>query len=72
MNSIVSKNNGNELNKEEKRLFQFNSIINSCKKEIKSGDILGGKMGKFTKRFNKKLSIVKRKRDNNLSRQKWF
>jgi hypothetical protein len=64
MNSIVSKNNGNELNKEEKRLFQFNSIINSCKKEIKSGDILGGKMGKFTKRFNKKLSIVKRKRDN--------
>ena len=29
MNSIVSKNNGNELNKEEKRLFQFNSIINS-------------------------------------------
>ena len=64
MNSIVSKNNGNELNKGEKRLFQFNSIINSCKKEIKSGDILGGKMGKFTKRFNKKLSIVKRKRDN--------
>ena len=75
LNSIfTSNNNDTNLMNEENRIDKFNGILNRCKKGIKNGDVIGGKMEKFTEKFNKNLSIVKEKRenkvDNNIQDQK--
>ena len=79
LNSLFTNNNNNVSNEanlmnEEARIDKFNGILDKCQKEIKDGDIIGGKMEKFTEKFNKNLSIVKEKRenkvDNNIQDQK--
>lgn len=79
LNSLFTNNNNNVSNEtnlmnEEERIDKFNGILDKCQKEIKDGDIIGGKMEKFTEKFNKNLSIVKEKRenkvDNNIQDQK--
>ena len=70
---IINNNNETNLMNNERRIDKFNGILNKCQKEIKDGDIIGGKMERFTERFNKNLSIVKKKRekvDNNIQDQK--
>ena len=71
MNILTSKNN--DINKEE-RIDKFNNILNKCQKEIENGDKIGGKMEKFTEKFNKNLSKEKERRekkvDNNIQDQK--
>ena len=70
---IINNNNETNLMNNERRINKFNGILNKCQKEIKDGDIIGGKMERFTERFNKNLSIVKKKRekvDNNIQDQK--
>ena len=74
-NSIVTNNiNETSLSNEGRRIDKFNKILNKCQKEIKDGGIIAGKMERFTKRFNKKLSIIKTRRenkvDNNIQDQK--
>ena len=74
-NSILTNNiNETSLSNEGRRIDKFNKILNKCQKEIKDGGIIAGKMERFTKRFNKKLSIIKTRRenkvDNNIQDQK--
>ena len=60
-NNIDSHKN---LTIEEKRIDKFNNILDKCQKEIKDGDKIGGKMEKFTNKFNRNLSRTKKKREN--------
>ena len=57
----INNNNETNLNEEGKKIEKFNDILDKCKKEIKKGGIIGGKMEKFTKRFDKNLLKSKRK-----------
>ena len=67
LNSIRSYN-------KEARLEKFNGILYKCQKGIKKGDLIGGRVEKFTKKFNKDLTRLKEKRenkvDNNIEDQK--
>ena len=53
---------------------KFNGILDKCQKGIKKGDLIGGRVEKFTKKFNKDLTRLKEKRenkvDNNIEDQK--
>ena len=63
----INNNNETNLNEERKKIEKFNDILDKCKKEIKKGGIIGGKMEKFTKRFDKNLLKSKRKIENKVN-----
>ena len=63
----INNNNETNLNEEGKKIEKFNDILDKCKKEIKKGGIIGGKMEKFTKRFDKNLLKSKRKIENKVN-----
>ena len=63
-NLFLTKNYENDLINNERRINKFNSLLNKCQKEIKSGDKIGENVEVFTERFNKYLSLAKSKRDN--------
>lgn len=76
-NSILSgrsNNNHIQYNTPEKRIKQFNFILNKCQDEIIHGNKIGDKLEKFTNNINDSLALVKQngnnKVDNNIQDQK--
>ena len=63
----INNNNETNLNEEGKKIEKFNDILDKCRKEIKKGGIIGGKMEKFAKRFDKNLLKSKRKIENKVN-----
>ena len=51
-------------NDKEERLKNLNRILDDCQKEIKRGDFIGGRVEKFTEKFNNQLTKLKKERDN--------
>ena len=54
--NLLLSNKNSEINSfnEKERMNQFKNILDKCQKEIKSGGKIGGKMEKFTNKFNRK------------------
>ena len=76
-NSILSgrsNNNHFQYNTPEKRIKQFNFILNKCQDEIIYGNKIGNNFEKFTNNINDSLALVKQnrnnKQDNNIQDQK--